>query len=216
MVKTTKYIKPPEEIIAALRTNDVKKWDGWKKKVEQENPEAVIDLREEPLRGAYTSGADMNGMVISGEKDKLRDIIGIKMLGTLLSNAEAKYCKINGSNLAGIIANEANFEGSDFSEAIIADGELKNSNLRNTTWMNAKVRGVDFTGADMTGADLSLIKLDKPTSSSKGMPMLKDVKLDKETYDRASNSFKALWEKNNSGKAEELGFKSAGRDIANG
>lgn len=50
---------------------------------------------------------------------------------------------------------ESNFEGSDFSNAIIDRASFKGSSLRGALFQNAVLTGTSFDGADVEGADFT-------------------------------------------------------------
>lgn len=54
-----------------------------------------------------------------------------------------------------VITLESNFEGADFSNAIVDRATFKGSSLRGAIFQNAVLTGTSFEGADVEGADFT-------------------------------------------------------------
>mmetsp|Transcript_28164 Transcript_28164/g.77416 ORF Transcript_28164/g.77416 Transcript_28164/m.77416 type:complete len:246 (-) Transcript_28164:80-817(-) len=95
----------------------------------------LYDLRLCDLSGASASGFDMSGVIMSK---------------TNLANARLEEAYFSKGYLR-----ESNFEGADFTNAIVDRASFMGSSLRGAIFKNAVLTGTSFEGADVEGADFT-------------------------------------------------------------
>jgi uncharacterized protein YjbI with pentapeptide repeats len=91
------------------------------------------------------------------------DFSGLKNLHEKLSSTNIQRCLLIGSEMSGLILNNNNVDGCDFSNSDISNSQIQNSMLGKNTFKNCSVKstkfsrsyieGCDFTGADFTEAE---------------------------------------------------------------
>ncbi|MBP1750220.1 MAG: ion transport 2 domain protein [Deltaproteobacteria bacterium] len=114
-----------------------------------ENPDAVIDLRD----------ADMHG----------KDLRSINLSHAILEGADLSHALLSDANLSFAKLRKANLSHADMDRTDLSHGDLKVArfalaHLRNAVFFYAKLRGADLRGADLRhasleDADLSLANL---------------------------------------------------------
>ncbi|KAL3940310.1 MAG: hypothetical protein SGBAC_005137 [Bacillariaceae sp.] len=95
----------------------------------------LYDLRECNLAGSSAPGFDLSGVI---------------MTNTDVSKVNFKEAYFSKGYLQ-----ESNFEGADFTNAIVDRATFKGSSLRGTIFTNAVLTGTSFDGADLEGADFT-------------------------------------------------------------
>ncbi|CAJ1909494.1 unnamed protein product [Cylindrotheca closterium] len=95
----------------------------------------LYDLRECQLSGSSAPGYDLSGVI---------------MTKTDVSKVNFKEAYFSKGYLM-----ESNFEGADFTNAIVDRATFKGSSLRGAIFTNAVLTGTSFEGADVEGADFT-------------------------------------------------------------
>lgn len=95
----------------------------------------LYDLRQCKLSGAEASGLDLSGVIMSGT-----DVSKAKFVESYFSKGYLR---------------DSNFEGADFTNAIVDRANFAGSSLRGAIFKNAVLSGTSFVDADVEGADFS-------------------------------------------------------------
>ncbi|MFH1135202.1 MAG: DUF2169 domain-containing protein [Pseudomonadota bacterium] len=113
--------------------------------------EKVIELYRQ---GRSLAGTDLAGLDLSG-----LDLTGADLARANLQGANFKKTNLDNANLAGTIANDADFSEGSFQKTNLARGIFKNAkfikgNLAGADFARALVSQADLTGASLVGAVL--------------------------------------------------------------
>ena len=93
---------------------------------------------------------DLRECKLSGVKGDEFDLSGVIMTNTDLSKASFKEAQFSKAYLR-----DSNFEGADFTNAIVDRASFKGSSLRGAIFKNAVLTATSFEGADVEGADFT-------------------------------------------------------------
>ena len=93
---------------------------------------------------------DLRECQLSGVKGDEYDLSGVIMTNTDVSKASFKEAQFSKAYLR-----DSNFEGTDFTNAIVDRASFKGSSLKGAIFKNAVLTATSFEGADVEGADFT-------------------------------------------------------------
>lgn len=107
---------------------------------------------------------------------------------------------VSNKSLTGI-----NLEGTMMQRSTLVNVTINSpSNLRDINISGSQLNNFNIDGIDVGRGNFQDVKADEKCS-------FKNVSINKGAYERSSHSVRTLWERDNPGKAEELGFKRSGK-----
>lgn len=93
---------------------------------------------------------DLRECSLSGVKGDEYDLSGVIMTNTDVSKGSFKEAQFSKAYLR-----DSNFEGADFTNAIVDRASFKGSSLKGAIFKNAVLTATSFEGADVEGADFT-------------------------------------------------------------